>query len=312
MSRFFAIIGAIWATVFLVKLLRFIYIYTRPSSLERYHHNNGDNPPWALVTGASDGIGLGYAHELAHRGFSVILHGRNPTKLENLKTQLSKTYPGVSFRTVIADAFQSGPETLKQIDAIVDSLQDIHLTILINNVGGSPVKPMYVTFERDPPANIDGLINLNSRFQVQLTSAVLPLLLRHKGPGLILNMGSMAAFGTPWLSIYSASKAFDMTWSQSLAREMKAEGRKIEVLGIQTGKVTSVSHSKTPPTLMEPDARTFAAASLDRAGCGEEVVAGYWPQAIVFCVLGALPLSLTTNFMASTIRDLAKELAKKE
>lgn len=82
-------IGAVLTFYLLLKFLRFVYLYTRPSSLKRYHYGHDGSPPWALVTGASDGIGLGFAHELAHRGFNVILHARNATKLEGVNSQLS-------------------------------------------------------------------------------------------------------------------------------------------------------------------------------------------------------------------------------
>ena len=77
-----------------LKFLRFIYLYTRPSSVERYFY--GDSP-WALVTGASDGIGFGIAQELATNGLNVILHGRNPEKLERTKIQLEGEFRNVNF-----------------------------------------------------------------------------------------------------------------------------------------------------------------------------------------------------------------------
>jgi 17beta-estradiol 17-dehydrogenase / very-long-chain 3-oxoacyl-CoA reductase len=263
-----------------------------------------------VVTGASDGIGKGYARELAHRGFNVVLHGRNPAKLDGVKKELSEEFANVNFRTIIVDASKGGSDRNNQIEAIVDSLKDLHVTILINNVGSSTrsTGPTYSTFDKDVPNDIDSLINVNARFPAQFTSAILPLLMAHHGPSLIINMGSMAEAGSPWLSIYSASKAFGMSWSRSLAREMHAEGRDVEILGIMTGAVTSTSHSKSPASLLRPDSRTYAAASLDRVGCGEYVVPGYWGHALLKAITDSLPDFMFSHFMTTAVKgQMGKE-----
>ena len=96
-----SVVGSITTLLLALKLLRFIRLYTRSSSIKQYC--KGKNT-WALVTGASDGIGLGFAQELAQLGFNVVLHGRNPTKLEKVKGRLQQKYPNVSFRFAVVDA----------------------------------------------------------------------------------------------------------------------------------------------------------------------------------------------------------------
>jgi 17beta-estradiol 17-dehydrogenase / very-long-chain 3-oxoacyl-CoA reductase len=76
----------------------------RPSQLHRYARSG--NGAWALVTGASDGIGLAFVHELLNRDFNVLLHGRNKSKLEKLKAELAKQYPKRSVEIAVADASQ--------------------------------------------------------------------------------------------------------------------------------------------------------------------------------------------------------------
>ena len=81
-------------------MLYFLY----PSTLDRYLRDYQEEKSWALVTGSSDGIGEGIAHELCSRGFNVVLHGRNAEKLSRVQASLLAGYPKVQIRKVIADA----------------------------------------------------------------------------------------------------------------------------------------------------------------------------------------------------------------
>jgi len=102
--------------------------------MDRYLQSK-DRPAWALVTRASDGIGLGFAQELSERGFNIILHGRNEGKLDGIKEQLQKTSPDREFRIFVRDAEKELTDEI--LHNLQESLKDIHLTVLINNVGGS-------------------------------------------------------------------------------------------------------------------------------------------------------------------------------
>jgi 17beta-estradiol 17-dehydrogenase / very-long-chain 3-oxoacyl-CoA reductase len=356
------LIGAIWMSLFMWKILRFIWIFfIRRSSISRYHHNhsNSSAPPcksyfaldfttscepkrslvletylWslpallllkrlseahsnlhigAIITGASDGIGKNYAYELARRDFNIVLHGRNATKLHHVRTELHNEFPHLSFRVIIADASKTSPESLKHIQEMVDSLRDLHVTILINNVGSGAKRngSVYTEVQDIDAEDIDHLINLNARFPAQFTRAVVPLLLTHGGPALILTMGSMSEFGVPYLSVYSASKCFDMSFSRAIRREMMAEGRNIEVLGIMTGEVTGVTHNRSQGTLMKPDSSLFAKSALDKVGCGEDVVGATAVQGIIWALVSMMPLSLLDKSLAKGVREDMNRKAKK-
>ncbi|KAK3185944.1 hypothetical protein K4F52_005399 [Lecanicillium sp. MT-2017a] len=98
-------VGAIFTVVAISRTVGLIRIYLLPSRFDRYAHRAPDgSPPWAMVTGASDGIGLAFAGELASRGFNVVLHGRNPDKLARVMADLQARNPERTFRIVIADA----------------------------------------------------------------------------------------------------------------------------------------------------------------------------------------------------------------
>ncbi|KAH7397934.1 hypothetical protein BKA64DRAFT_673152 [Cadophora sp. MPI-SDFR-AT-0126] len=305
--RVFTTLGIASTSLFTFKALRFIYTYIRPSSIMRYHHLQPltSQTPWALITGSSDGIGKSYASLLASKGFNIILHGRNPAKLETLRQSMQEVHPDLDFRILVLDASKDGADANREIRDAVDSLRDLHVTVLISNVGGGekcdgPFMEPYVLYT---PRDIDRLLNVNARFPAQITRAVLPLLQKHGGPALIMTMGSMSDFGMPYMSVYSAAKAFDLRFSTALKRELNAEceavtardGRQstnrnqIEVLGIMTGGVTEVAWDKTKGNLFRPGAETLARAALERVGCGRDVVAAYLPHALIWPLPDLLP-----------------------
>ena len=294
----FATIGIISTSFLFIKFLRFIHLYTRSSSLKRYHHGAS---PWAFVTGASDGIGRAFAQELAQNGFNVVLHGRNPSKLETVKAQLQKQFPKLNFRILIADASSS---SYWQINNLVTSIHDIHLTILINNVGGAiTVAPLEDTALED----INAIINLNARFPTQLTKALLPKLTQTTSPSLIMNIGSSGDFCVPYATVYGGSKGFNMTWSSSLGMELKSEGKDVEVLAVSVGRVTDVSHNKKDASVFTPSARTMARAALQRVGCGRPVVVGYVGHALQKFLVGILPFRATERAVTALMKGVWKE-----
>ncbi|KAN0109988.1 NAD(P)-binding protein [Hyaloscypha variabilis] len=225
-------------------------------SLSKYAHS--ERPPWALVTGASDGIGLGFAQELSSHGFNIILHGRNQSKLQTTITTLKSQYPSREYRTFIHDAEQE--LTAEILSNLLTSLQNIHLTILINNVGGAG----------------------------SLTRALLPQLTENQ-PSFILNLSSFAAlYPAPYISVYAGSKAFNLAWGASLKAEMRAEGIDIDVLGIVIAKSQSAV-VKAETSFWVPSAREMARKALGEVGCERKWVTPVWGHAVQQWVLNCLP-----------------------
>jgi len=127
-------LGTLTLTLLFLRLSRFLYLNLRPSSLPRYLHSPDNHEPWALITGATDGIGKTAAHTLAQHGFNIILHGRNASKLSSLAATLHHSFPARRFRPAVLDA------------SLASSTADLHLTVLVNNVaGGIVVQPLTAT-----------------------------------------------------------------------------------------------------------------------------------------------------------------------
>lgn len=319
------------------RIFRFAYIYIIHSSkLYRYHRPGA----WALVTGASQGIGTQITRELAKRGFNVVLHGRNQPKLEALIVNLHNEFPAISFKLVVADA--SNSHGMKAaIQRVADDVANLPgpLTVLVNNVGAMHgvygAKSPFVAVQDQTPADLDAMMNLNARFTAQLTRAVLPVLAPRPStsspatlhaqaePFLILNLSSLSGYcAIPFVAIYAGSKAFIQKWSEALSQELAMQPRLAagEALCIQVGTVTGAGGHDEKPGLFSPDAATFARHLVDKVGCGKLMVAGHWAHGFLMeAVVDVLPewllrmvYRLATVGQMKEFKEREIELAKDE
>ena len=283
----FAALGGVWTSYQLYKLSSFTYEhFVRPSSLNRY--KTSSSPSWALITGASDGIGKGFAEELCERGFNVVLHGRNEKKLNAVKDGLKEQWPDREVRIMVLDA---GNETgdYAKMDSAVQQLQDINLKVLINNVGGGGgVRPVWIPLQDSTEDWPRMILDLNARFPTEITKRLLPQFIKNS-PALIMNIGSVGGeVPSPYITIYAGAKSYNKAWSRSLALELRAEGQDVEVLHQLVGMVSSGSEPRDT-SLLCPSSRRMAQGSLDKVGCGKAVVFGYWPHELQCKMFADLP-----------------------
>ncbi|KAK7754311.1 hypothetical protein SLS62_003604 [Diatrype stigma] len=324
LTQIVSVVGAVTISAILVKTLNLIVLYVRPSRLDRYAHKSlaGDEP-WALVTGASGGIGRALTSQLAARGFNVVLHGRSREKLSRVTSELQEEFPGRSFRILIADpeavaaiaAEKSGDSTGQvpvDFDAIRQELDDIRLTVVINNVGGGPANPSCISLTESPEATVTRNINLNALFPWHLSRVLLPNLMRNS-PSVLINVSSMADQGLPLLATYGASKSFLMTATRALRLEMVMEGSasEVEVLGVRLGKVTGARGFTEQPSLFVPNAGTVAKAILARAGHDNGIVHACWRHAmaeLLGSVMTPFPRSIQDKVYLSIMKQQREEL----
>lgn len=328
-SSLLAGLGLIALVTILYRTYYFLIIFLRPSRLARYLYPNKDGQPaWALVTGASDGIGKQLARELARASFNVVLHGRNPTKLAGVQDELAREFSprGRAFRVLVADAgriactqCQGGDEhqdNVVNFNAIAAALTDINLTVLINNAGGNPFRPVYEYSHEKSLDRFIATINLNAVFPLLLTAKLLPQLLRGGGPALIMNIGSISDVGTPGLSAYSPCKAFLNSMTVGIGRELALLGPPpdvdVEVLAIRVGEVCGTVYDQGTPSLFHPTASTMAKACLARVGCGRRLVEGYLPHAVQAALLAMLPEGLQDRAFLGQIKPRWEADAKKD
>ncbi|KAK9366209.1 hypothetical protein V1509DRAFT_630482 [Lipomyces kononenkoae] len=305
--KIFGYIGLATSVLLLARIIKTVYIYIRPSSLSRYG-KKGDEA-WAFVTGASDGIGQGFAQELCARGFNVFLHGRNVEKLRKIQESLRKEYPTRQTRIIIYDA--------SQIDASIDNIasqvgETTRLTVLINNVGGMGVMMpnTYTNLQDFTFEEMQTIISVNATFSAHITRVLLPLLFKNE-PGLIINISSTTKFGIPWLVPYVATKAFAIGFGDSLSAEMRADKHDVEVMGVIVGSVESASNP-AKPSLFTPTSRAMASAVLDRVGCGELSVWGHWAHRLQGIAVDVFPQKTFQDIATTQVRKLKLEQEQKK
>lgn len=300
----FTVLCAVW------KIAAKIYLFLRPSGLSKYLRKDQD--AFALITGATDGIGLGFARELCRQGCNVILHGRNPQKLQRTQNKLRDEFPDAQVRTFICDAALVNPPEV--FDNLVRELEDVNLTILINNVGGlaGTTEGPYKSYSQFTQDQIDRVINVNVRFTAQITRALIPLLHRN-GPSLLLNVSSIAIAGIPYVSLYSATKAFGRTLSTALSMELKMQRKNIDVVALNVAEVQTGGY-QVPATLAIPTGKAFARAALQNVGYGSGTVEGYWPHAVQAMFVDMLPERLRQMVIMQSIGSRVAEfgMAKHE
>lgn len=171
--------------------------------------------PLALITGASTGIGATYADRLAKRGYDLILVARDAAKLEQLASKLSGE-TGVSVRAFPADLTDSA--SLASLEQLIRNTPQ--LSLLVNNAGS--ILPG--GFKNSDVDAIDGLIRLNVTSLARLSRVAVDGIKTHP-EGAIVNIASVLALA-PEISdaVYSASKAFVLTFTQALQVELADSG----------------------------------------------------------------------------------------
>lgn len=282
---FLSTIGLATLSYLTYTLTRQASIYLLPSQMPRY---NRPGTNWALVTGATDGIGFGFCQELCARGFNVILHGRNAEKLARRAAELNASFPRRRVDTLCLDVVRTGPG----IDDVPRQVRDIiarqgkdegRLSVLVNNVGGE-TRPS-VTLDTLSYADVDITIDKNARFMAHITRVLLPVLSEGPGrSGLVLNVSSLSQYGLPYISVYSATKGFVDSFTKALEAECNAEGCGVDVMALRVGQVSTPGFD-VESNLFVPEARTLAKAGLDRVGCGRVIVWAYfwhWLQGLSF------------------------------
>jgi short-subunit dehydrogenase len=180
-------------------------------------------PGWALVTGASSGIGLAFARRLAQDGVSVVLAARQAGPLASAADELAKQH-GVEVRAVACDL-----ATREGVAQCLAAVEGLDLAVLVNNAGAGYAG----RFELQSPERLHALVQLNCATPVALAAALVPKL-RARGRGAVIFTGSVSgAQPLPLHALYSATKAFDNFLAEGLWGELHDSG--VDVLALEPG-----------------------------------------------------------------------------
>jgi uncharacterized protein len=250
--------------------------------------------PWAIVTGASSGIGEAIARELAARGLHVVLCARRRDRLSALAAELSAQH-GIQARAVEVDLARPG-----FVAVLEEATGDIDVGLLVNNAGFGDKGPFL-------GSDIDMLVRMldtNCRAPLLLTHAIAPRLVA-RGRGGILFTSSTAAFqGLPFATHYAATKGYDLQLAEGLWYELRPHG--VDVVALCPGPVdtegprrTGVQPDKVPVQIL--DARTVAVFGLDALGGGPVAVPGLTNR-LLHALVKVVPRRVATAVSGRMIR----------
>jgi uncharacterized protein len=201
------------------------------------HHNSSTggawSSKWALVTGASAGIGVALAEELALGGTNLVLTARRKDRLETLARRLASTY---KIRTEVFPADLADSAAPEKIFAFTRD-KGIGIDLLINNAGFGK----YGELPGVEKQRLLDMVQVNCAAVVHLTHLYLQGMIERRR-GDILILASTASFqAVPYISTYAATKAFDLLFAEGLAEEMKPYG--IRVCALCPGSTESEFHT---------------------------------------------------------------------
>lgn len=230
----------------------------RTSLRERYGE-------WALITGASAGIGAEFARTLAREGVSCVLTARREDRLRALATELEQRYQ-VATRVVAADLADPAGA-----DHLIDAIKDLQIDVFINNAGFGYAG----RFDKQETARVRDMVQVNCVAPVVLASRLIPGM-RERGCGAMIVLGSVAGRQPlPRHAIYAATKAFDLLFGEALWAELRGTG--VDVLVLEPGPTESEFREVAGETrgTGEPAANVVALA-FEALGQQPSVISGWF------------------------------------
>jgi short-subunit dehydrogenase len=183
------------------------YRRIKVSDLKRYHG-------WALITGASSGIGASIARQIAAAGVDCFLVARREDRLQALSEALSSEY-NVETATLPLDLTQNDAPTILE-----EATKSLDVAILVNNAGFGSAG----LFQNQDPVRLESMVTLNCLIPTLLTRTYLPQMLDRRCGAIITVSSVLGVVPCPYETTYSATKAFDLFLGLGLWSELRGTG----------------------------------------------------------------------------------------
>jgi hypothetical protein len=252
---------------------------------------------FAVVTGASRGIGAEYARALAAAGYDVLLVARDDVLLKNLASELREKHRVVTYTEVMDLAL---PDAAQRLYIAARQRRD-HVDLLINNAGFGARGP----FIDVPMPRIQEMLRLHVNTVVESMRLFLPGMVQ-RSSGVIINVASIAGFfALPFMAEYAATKTFLMTLSQALAEEVRPFGVHIQACcpGSTDTDFHQTSGSQPNNPLGSDTAAQVVAASLSALRRGPVVIVVGWRGRLVQWLTRFIPATVLTRVAGRWLRQ---------
>ncbi len=177
--------------------------------------------PWAIVTGASSGIGAGFARQLAQKGLNLVLVARREPLLQELGQELEEQF-GIKAIAVALDLTQAD-----FISTLKSATQDLEIGLVINNAATWGDNNSFLDNAIEDELRI---IDLNMRAPLILTHHFVGLMRQRNKGGVIFVSSAIAPLAAPGMANYMASKAYDLVFAKALHHELKGTGLDVLIL----------------------------------------------------------------------------------
>jgi len=247
--------------------------------------------PVALVTGASSGIGLAFAEELAARGFDLVLAARRVDRLEDLAARVRDAH-GTTTRVIGADLSDPGAPA-----EVLEAVADVDLGLLVSNAGFN----IKGAFETKDAVHMARMLTVNCHAPMQLAHGVIPRLKARGHGGIIFTASVEGLIGCPYSTAYSASKALVVSLGEGLWGELQGTG--IDVLTLCPGATESEATAGMQGLAHLQSAAEVARLALDGIAQGPTLIPNAH-YAGVFDHLRSLPRRQALTEMARSMKDL--------
>lgn len=250
---------------------------------------------WALVAGASQGLGAAYARALAGRGMDLVLVARRRSLLDALADDVRRSF-GVEVRCLEGDLADQGFS-----ERLSSAVADLEIGVLVYNAAHAPVGD----FASMDSADLMRVVDVNVRGPVGLLRSLLPSMIERQRGAVVLMSSLAGNQGSPRLATYAASKAFNRVLAEGLWRELRSQG--VDMVACCAGAVRTPGYSTAAgadaPGTLGPQA--VAESALRALGHGPVVIPGFVNRVAALLLGRLLPRRAAIGIMSGSTRRLS-------
>jgi short-subunit dehydrogenase len=254
--------------------------------------------PWALVAGASEGLGAEFATQLAANGLHLVLVARRKEPLEALATKLAQEY-AIEVRPIELDLSRDDSVTL-----ISEQVGDLDIGLLIYNAAASFIGPFLGLSLQDHLSEL----TVNCRAPLTLTYVFGQRMLKRRRGGIVLMSSLSSAQGSALVANYAATKAYNRILAEGLWEELRKQG--VDVLACSAGPISTPGYLTTLPasskrsTGMVLSTYTVVSETLAKLGRGPVAIPGRQYRLANFVLQRLLPTEFVIKLMGRVMRNM--------